>query len=337
MTFRYFDSTDVGAPTLPGNLAGSLITLLDAILVSGYGSRTALGWTKLYSSGGTGAIYQKASGTTMLLRVDDSGSHATLTTRVAIVRGYESATGYSTGLTDAFPLVAQVSDTNCLWLKSDTNSATARPWQAWGDESVMYLCVQTNGTTQGDVYVFGDMESVRGADAFNCFINTRNSVSVGANLAFTAPMTSTYTTAQAGNIATYMARTADGVVKSPRVAMLRRGVGALGVLSTSAVSYIAPDEDSNYNFEPLEIVDSYSQNGTPGAKAATRAIMRGVFEPMHGVTWSSITLRTDTIRNTPRYPGAEFRLLMPGVQALSTGAADRFFAQTAGDWVPERG
>lgn len=334
MTFRYFDSTDASAPTLPGNTAGALITLLDAILVNGYGSRTALGWTKPYS-GTNKAAYRPASGTRFYLRVVDDGSPATLTTRAAIVRGYENMTGIDSVLTDPFPLTSQVADSACLWLKSSVADATARPWQAWGDESVLYLCVQMNGATTGDLYVFGDVESLKGSDSFNCFINTRNSATGTGTLAF-QNLQSTYALAQAGRIEQYLARSADGTVKSPRVALLRQGGSGLGVLTTSANCYAAPDENGKINFEPIVIVDSYSQNGTPGTKCDRRALFKGLFEPMHGPTYSSITVRTDTFQSTARYPGVDFRLMMHSVAALTT-SNDRFVAQTSGDWVAERG
>ena len=49
MTVRLYRSTDGSAPTLSGT-AGDLINLLDKCLVSGYGSSTAAGWTKPYTS-----------------------------------------------------------------------------------------------------------------------------------------------------------------------------------------------------------------------------------------------------------------------------------------------
>lgn len=42
MTVRVYRWDDASAPTLTGQL-GSLITLLDAVLVNGYGSKTAAG------------------------------------------------------------------------------------------------------------------------------------------------------------------------------------------------------------------------------------------------------------------------------------------------------
>ena len=48
MTVRIYKSTDSGAPTLTGQ-AFSLISLLLACLVDGYGSKAAAGWTKPYT------------------------------------------------------------------------------------------------------------------------------------------------------------------------------------------------------------------------------------------------------------------------------------------------
>ena len=55
-----FKSTDSGAPVLDGQ-AGSLVTLLDACLVTGYGSKTALGWAKAFTASSRG-VYRAPAG-----------------------------------------------------------------------------------------------------------------------------------------------------------------------------------------------------------------------------------------------------------------------------------
>ena len=58
--------------------AGSLVTLLDAIIVHGYGSKRAAKWSKPYS-GTSKAAYRNGAGATArkYIRIDDSGPGAT--------------------------------------------------------------------------------------------------------------------------------------------------------------------------------------------------------------------------------------------------------------------
>jgi hypothetical protein len=60
MTVRVYRSTDSGAPSI-GRSLGSIITLLDAVLVNGYGSKSPLGWSKQYS-GTNAAMYLQGTG-----------------------------------------------------------------------------------------------------------------------------------------------------------------------------------------------------------------------------------------------------------------------------------
>ena len=73
MTVTVYLSTDASAPTLDGNV-GSLITVLDAVLVNGYGAKAAAGWTKAFS-GTNKAAYRNSpsTGTGLFWRIQDDG------------------------------------------------------------------------------------------------------------------------------------------------------------------------------------------------------------------------------------------------------------------------
>src|SRR5438309_11659795 len=102
MTVRVYKSTDASAPALTGQV-GSLTALLDAILVNGYGTKTAAGWTigftttkKLaYLHNLTGA--NNACGT--YLCVDDPvlGAAARRVARVCVLSALQAATRQGTG------------------------------------------------------------------------------------------------------------------------------------------------------------------------------------------------------------------------------------------------
>ena len=78
MAIYYYTNTSPGAPTLTG-AAGSLITLLDWLLV------TNLGWTKEFS-GTNLASYRAATGNRFYLGVDDT------TALYSRVRGFATMT-----------------------------------------------------------------------------------------------------------------------------------------------------------------------------------------------------------------------------------------------------
>ena len=74
--FTIYRSADANAPVLNG-LAGSLITVLDAILVNGYGTQPSASWTKSFSSGSYYAAYKQGSGSNgCYMWVQDTGSVA---------------------------------------------------------------------------------------------------------------------------------------------------------------------------------------------------------------------------------------------------------------------
>lgn len=167
MTVRVYRSTDSSAPVLTGQ-AGALVTLLDAVLVNGYGSKSAAGWTKPYS-GTNKAAYRNNSttGTGAYLRVDDN---ITSYFHRAYVTGYSAMTTIDAG-TDAVPSGTQ---TYGGWGKSNTQDATARPWVIVADEFRFYIFVRTgeNGSDWATGF-FGDIVSYKAADAYRAMIMCR--------------------------------------------------------------------------------------------------------------------------------------------------------------------
>lgn len=135
MTVRIYQSTNASAPVLSGTI-GSLIAVLDAVLVNGYGSMTAAGWTKV--AGTNVATYRAATGNRLYMRIDDTVAQE------ARVVGYESMTDVNTG-TNPFPTTAQQS--GGLYLrKSSTADATARPWVIVASATAIYIFIQPTQT-----------------------------------------------------------------------------------------------------------------------------------------------------------------------------------------------
>jgi hypothetical protein len=153
---RYYRSDDAGAPALTGQ-AGTLIAVLDACLVNGYGSKPGAGWTKPYS-GTNLAAYRMGSGGSaerMYLRVDDS---ATLVSRV---RGFVTMTDISAG-TEPFPTDALLSG-GAFVSKSLTENATTRPWFLVATPTLFIFHIDQGATVIGQEnagtdLVFGEYE-----------------------------------------------------------------------------------------------------------------------------------------------------------------------------------
>jgi hypothetical protein len=169
MSIYFYKSTDASAPTLNGTV-GSLISVLDACLVNGYGSKAAAGWTKEYSGTNLAAYRMSTTSpaTGMYLRVDD-----TVTTTSRLV-GYESMSDVNTG-TGPFPTTAQVSGGLWLW-KSNTADSVARPWAMIATNRSFYIYnnltltneVLTSSVSHDTLIFFGDIISRKAVDGYQC-------------------------------------------------------------------------------------------------------------------------------------------------------------------------
>jgi hypothetical protein len=167
MGFTVYQSTDASAPVLTGQV-NSLVALLDACLVNGYGSMAAAGWTKPYT-GTNKAAFQQGAGSGFFLRVQDDGP-GTGAAREARMTGYETMSDVDTG-TGPFPTAAQgvggVAMLVCR--KSDTADATARAWVVIADARTVYVLISFINTAYVS-FTFGDFYSFTPSDAYNCII-----------------------------------------------------------------------------------------------------------------------------------------------------------------------
>lgn len=174
--FTVYSSADASAPTLNGT-TGSLVTVLDAILVNGYGAKSAAGWTKAYS-GTSKAAYRMGSGTQFYLRVQDDGPGAA-TFQEARITGYETMSDVDTGsglfggaISSAFMVVR----------KSAAANSTARSWIAFADAQTLYLFILSGDLANGyTTTAFGDIYSLAAGDSWRCSIigrATENSATI---------------------------------------------------------------------------------------------------------------------------------------------------------------
>jgi len=175
MTVRVYSSTDASAPVLTGAV-GSLVALLSAVLVDGYGLIPAAGWTKPYT-GTNKAVFRSATagnGSGMYYRfLDDGTVNAGGAARWAGCRGYGAMTDVDTG-TDPYPTTTQQNTYgNLLFHKSSTSDATARAWVIIADQFTCHLLIDTASkisTTGYAMMSFGDCYSYKAADAWKGYV-----------------------------------------------------------------------------------------------------------------------------------------------------------------------
>jgi hypothetical protein len=261
MAYTEYRSTDSGAPVLSGT-AGSLIALLDACLVDGYGAKAAAGWTKNYS-GTNKAVYRPSHGSRFYLRVLDDGSDGAQGARLARVRGYESMSDVDTG-TGEFPTDAQVS--GGLYLgKSSTADSTARPWVvlADGKRAIVMIAHHASHSQSYTQSFFGDLGGVSAADPYAAML-------VAAKDTTNAVTTLVGSTVQGASVVHGMVGvTASGYSPRARVgtgtssgAHINRG----GTVSGNSTFTTGPDTSGNVWTEAILVRDTstYDSNAPRG-------------------------------------------------------------------------
>jgi hypothetical protein len=188
MTVRIYRSDDASAPVLTGQ-AGSLITVLDAILVNGYGAKTAAGWTKPLSTTNKAAYLQNTTGANnasgMYLYVDDT---APTTAKEARVCGFETMSAITPTGTGQFPTGAQssVGVGTLVVRKSTTADSTARAWVCIANGQTIYFFADTGDTIAPQYaafpFIFGDFKSYKAADSYAVCIIGRTVENSGSAL-----------------------------------------------------------------------------------------------------------------------------------------------------------
>lgn len=165
-----YTHTDAGAPQLTGQV-GSLVALLDAVLVNGYGTgvdaKPPAGWSLAFSGLNKRAYRNDPilfSGT--YFRVDDSNAISGSNARAAYVRAFEQMTGIDSGVNGA-PSVAQL-ESGDTWTKSIALSALARPWAVIATAKWFYLFIDVagNGLAATSPQFAGDLTSYVPGDRY---------------------------------------------------------------------------------------------------------------------------------------------------------------------------
>ncbi|HYQ23943.1 hypothetical protein [Stenotrophomonas sp.] len=136
---RIYRSTDPGAPQLSG-VAGSLVALLDAVLVTGYGVgsdfKPGAGWVRTFSATNK-RVYRNnhVDGSGGYLRVEEPSA----TPGYGFARAYETMSDIDSG-TGPAPTATQKAN-GILLLKSSENNGNSRPWEIIATDQAMYFFV----------------------------------------------------------------------------------------------------------------------------------------------------------------------------------------------------
>jgi hypothetical protein len=168
-----FRSTDPGAPILTGT-AGSFAALMDAVLVTGYGTgaeaKAPLGWTRAFSDGNKRAYHNSLSdgGTGMFWRIDDSNAQYVLCSAFHTMSSVDAGTDQFGGGANA-------------WGKSITANTTPRRWVIVGNARTVYVMIaagyQWVGVDVSNCHWVGDYECLNKDFLFN-FGVSRTGISV---------------------------------------------------------------------------------------------------------------------------------------------------------------
>ncbi|WP_421717480.1 hypothetical protein [Algiphilus sp.] len=165
MPVNVYRSTDADAPVLDAQY-GSLVALLDAVLVNGYSSggtaKPGAGWQTAYSAPDKRAYrIDPGIGSGRYLRVDDSeagqgnGTHAH-------VRGFDTMSDIDTG-SSPFPGLSS----DRWWQKSNKSAGdtTAFDWMIVADERTVYLILKSSQFESDGAlsFVFGDLKQAGSA------------------------------------------------------------------------------------------------------------------------------------------------------------------------------
>lgn len=271
-----YKSTDASAPSLSGT-AGSLASLLDAVLVNGYGAKPAAGWTTAYSSGNKRA-YRQGAGNLLYCRLND-GASGTGGAKEALLRGFETMSDVDTG-TGPMPTNAQsaLTENSLIVRKSNTADATARAWIAAADARTWYLFVlaaDVASTYWG--FLYGDFYSNLSADAWRVAIiarATENSSAAQAGDTDTL-QNSTFTTVLAGHFVQRSRTGAAGSLTLQKTDILGAPAPTVGCGQLSNIPF--PNaEDGGLYLAPV-----YLHDVTTAPASSVRGRLRGVWSPTH--------------------------------------------------------
>jgi hypothetical protein len=332
MSVTVYKSTDASAPVLTG-IQNSLIDVLDAVLVNGYGAKSAAGWTKPYT-GTYRAVYRMnpTGSTGFYLNVADDQPNGTTTAtangREAQVRGFEVKTAQDsattvTGGTGPFPTVAGAAG-GIVIRKSATNDATARPWVIVADDKTFYLFTFSGDFTGWSGFAFGDFYSLKTSDLYRCIIAGRIVANSGSAVDDRLDNLSALGAVAIGH---YVPRLARSDAATPILLPINVGKHGNGAHSQATLFGLAPYPNPPDNGVQLSRVWLHEPGLTAivSPSSVIRGRLRGFWHWLHPV--GANVQDGDTIAGAGDLVGKTFLIVKPTV--YGTGL---FVLETSGTW-----
>jgi hypothetical protein len=308
--------------------------LLDAILVNGYGSQSAAGWTIAYTGTNKRDYKQGTGSNSYYLDIDDSGP---TTAKEARMRGYEAMTALGTG-TMAFPTSSQ-SSFGVVCRKSTTADSTARPWYCVADATCFHLFVDTGdytGPAYSMAFSFGDFFSYKSGDTYNTAIVGRSGENQSSDGYESLPvLTPSGVLNSAAGVApgSYIDRLWTGVGGSTPIGKMS-GAAIYGSVSTSIPTVIgsasAPLSYPNGPDNALELAPLFLL-----AHGSILGYLKGLWSPMHYQPCG----HADTFTGTGNMAGKSFLALnvrstvtINSNNANGTNAQGQIVVETSNTW-----
>lgn len=313
MAVTLYQSTDASAPVLTG-AAGSLIALLDACLVNGYGTQPSAGWTKPFT--GTNLAAYKSPSTTNphYYAIDDTAT----ATPTASIKGFETMSNVTTG-TNQFGI-----STSAYILRSSTTDTTARPWILLTNGKTVWLLVNTTSSsvwTNGAMFGFGEFVSDYPSVQSYCSFIAGNSSTGQVN---TSVGLSTSTTSSANGL--YGNRAATGVQASSS-AYRRYCLGTYGV----ALSVMG-DPGSLGGGYPHPITGGIPLAQIGVSEVANPYIERGYFPGIWIMTGSPQLAHGSTFNGRGTLSGKSFLAVMQMNNPGTTPSGAQVILETSNTW-----
>ena len=337
MTINFYSYTDASAPLMRG-VVGDLTTLLDAILVNGYGSKSGAGWAIAYT-GTNQRVYRPASGNRFYLAIDDTNP-APLSAGAGMGRAasYETMSAVTTG-TKQIPTAAQWAalgltgpSPGSLVCKSSSNDTVQRPWIAYVSDTFVHLFIGvSNAVTAGWGGIFatyvgglmwGDLvNQQKVGDAYATILIAGTSVSYSNCFAggLCASAAGATLTAHWMQRAYHQNNAGILCAKNP----IMRGLGGVTQIGSDGGTPNFPDPITG-GFELAEIWVYEQTNGLSGWSARGR--IPGLYSPLHNLASMSAYFNVgDAIAGAGTYAGTNFQIVAPGSSSLG-------LMQTNGTW-----
>ncbi len=317
MTVTFYTSSDTSAPTL-NDAQGALAAVLLAILVNGYGTQPAAGWTEAYT-GTTGQYsFQQGGGNGYYLNVDDSA--ATATSSYARVSGYTSMTAFGTGA-GQFPTAAQQSG-GLYWPRYQYPvAATPSRWACIATNKTFYFWNEGDGSNNGSknvqqMFFFGDMDTYGGTADNGCTVIGGVTSGVDTNA-----WTYVNVASQTASLIIYAASNRLGASNGGGSQSVTQGMhsdywlnGASAVMGNGGVAYPNP-EDTGLYVKPIWLTDTSADTGN-----TIRALMPGIWNCCHAASNfanTSITTSQFSANSGDPTTGKTFTILKLGTGSAS--------------------